>query len=72
MPISFSVFILGPVQVDGRRYVLETHTEDTGNVTKVEYLAGAGTNYQAVMDARVLVLTEPLQDLEARELSGGV
>ena len=63
-----STYTVGHPQIDGRRYVKETHTDDVGVVHEVEYLAAIGTDYQAVMDARAVVLAVQLQEAEADAL----
>ena len=40
-------------QKDGRRFVREQHTDDTGEVHEAYYLAAVGTDHSAVMRARV-------------------
>lgn len=71
MPIVSSSFALDVhTQVDGRRYVTETHTLNEGGPIVISYLAEAGTDYQAVLDARVPVLDAVLADEEAAGLMG--
>lgn len=53
MSVVSSRFVLEHVQIDGRRYVQEYHTDDQGVVHKEGYyLAAVGTDYNAVMLAR--------------------
>jgi len=69
MPFSISV---GHSQKDGRRYVLEIHTDAQGEFSRLEYLAAVGTDYNAVAAAREPVLIASLAEAEAREtLDGG-
>lgn len=61
MPIVSSTYrIDGHAQADGRRYVIEDHTDSTGVVHRVEYLAASGTDYQSVADARAIAIAEAL------------
>lgn len=53
MAIVSSTFTLGHVQIDGRRWVYESHTDGKGVVHPYNYLAEIGTDYRAVMLARV-------------------
>lgn len=41
-------------QIDGRRYVTETHVDDVVGTVTFTYLAEVGQDYSAVMAARVL------------------
>lgn len=70
MPIVSSTHVVGQAQVDGRRYVTESHTDGTGAVRQVEYLAAVGTDYAAVRDARALVIADQLADEEAAQEFG--
>jgi len=60
-----STYTVGPAQVDGRRYVEERHTDSTGYVHVVGYLAAIGTDYAAVMAARVPGINKALREAEA-------
>lgn len=65
MPIVSSTFkIDGHAQEDGRSYVREEHTDSTGAVHLVEYLASPGTNHQAVADARAVAISDALATAE--------
>jgi hypothetical protein len=66
MAIVSSVFKLGHAQKDGRRYVIERHTDDAGGVHQFEYLAADG-DHNAVMLSRVPQLEEQLADREFRQ-----
>jgi hypothetical protein len=69
MPFQISI---GHSQKDGRRYVLEVHTDAQGEFSRLEYLAAIGTDYDAVASAREPVLIASLAEAEAREtLDGG-
>lgn len=65
MSIISSTFALGHQQIDGRRYVVETHTDSAGGVHLVEYLADGGTDYSAIATARAALLAQMLADAEA-------
>jgi hypothetical protein len=71
MPIASSSFSLGPVQKDGRRYVSERHTDSTGEVHAVEYLASNGAGHAAIMAARALEISDALADDEAVRIANG-
>lgn len=58
---------VGHAQKDGRRYVLEVHTDGQGEFARLEYLAAPGTDYEAVATAREPVLIEGLAEQEARD-----
>ena len=63
MPFSITV---GHAQKDGRRYVVEVHTDAQGEFSRVEYLAPIGADYNAIATAREPVLITSLADQEAR------
>lgn len=69
MPIVSSTHIAGHEQIDGRRYVTETHTDSGGGVHRVEYLAAVGLNYVAVRDARAVRIADQLAEAEAQALA---
>lgn len=61
MSIVSSTFELdGPVQLLGRQYVRESHTDNVGLAHLLEYLAEAGADYLAIMNARVPVIAEQI------------
>lgn len=68
MSIVLSTHIEGFLQVDGRRYVTEFHTDDVGVVHSVEYLAAVNADYVAIRDARVAQINEQLAEAEAQAL----
>jgi hypothetical protein len=69
MPVASSSYAVDPVvQVDGRRYVLETHTLTSGEQVRVDYLAPAGADYDAVMAARVPLINAGFASREYNEL----
>lgn len=65
MSIVSSVYTLGPVEIDGRRLVVETHTDNTGAKIFAQYLASPGVNYLAVAAARAALIDERLKQEEA-------
>lgn len=68
MPIVSSTFSAGHAQLDGRKYVVEKHTDSVGGVHHVEYLAPAGADYQAIANARAVGIAEALAAQEFQEL----
>lgn len=65
MPITSSTFTVdSQAQKDGRKYVYERHVVNTGEVLTPSYLAAAGADYTAIMNARVARLNEQLADSE--------
>lgn len=72
MPIVSSTYSLGPAaQVDGRQYVVETHTDQYGTTYAAEYLAAVGADFAAIMAARADVISQQLIDAEiAAQLNG--
>lgn len=72
MPIVSSRYeVDAHAQRDGHRYVTEFHTDSTGAVHRIEYGPMAdGTDYQAIMEARAVMLGEQLAAQEAEALWG--
>ena len=70
MPIVNSVYKVGHSQVDGRKYVIETHTDDANDVLVIEYLAEPNTDYATVMSNRVSVLNTIRAEQEAEQVIG--
>lgn len=70
MPIVSSTFSAGPAQGDGRRHVVERHTDGNAFVHIVEYLASVGAVHNTIMAARAVLLAETLADDEARRVNG--
>lgn len=58
-------------QADGRRYVVESHTDSAGGVHRVQYLAVAGADYQAIANARAVVIADQLAEAEAQAVVNG-
>lgn len=72
MPIVSSVYALdGHIQMDGRRYVVESHTDSAGGVHTVEYLAPVGADYQAVANERAVVIADALAAAEFQATVNG-
>jgi hypothetical protein len=61
--ISSTVTVEG-AQVDGRFWVYEVHTDNVGLEWRVDYLADAGTNYNADATARAPILADQLRTSE--------
>lgn len=68
MSIVTSTYAVGHAQPDGRKYVVESHTDDVGQAYRVEYLAAVGTDYGAVMTARAAQINDQLAEAEAQAL----
>jgi predicted lipoprotein len=69
MAIVSSTYEVGHAQADGRRYVVELHTDSAGTVHRVEYGPMAdGTDYAAIMTARAAQISQQLADQEAESL----
>lgn len=69
MAIVSSRYVVGHAQADGRCYIEEFHTDSTGAVHRVEYgPMPDGTDYQTIMEARALRISEELAAQEAEQL----
>lgn len=69
MAIVSSTYEVGHAQADGRRYVVELHTDSTGKVHRIEYgPMPDGTDYQAIMEARAVQISDQLAEQEAEDL----
>lgn len=62
MAIVSSTYTVGGAQIDGRHYVREDHVDNLGAHWVLEYLADVGTDYSAVMAARVAGLWDRIVD----------
>lgn len=72
MAIVSSTYTLdGHAQVDGRTYVVETHTDGQGQTYKREYLSHADTNHAAVAASYAIQLEAALAETEFQELVNG-
>ena len=71
MSIVSSSFVEMPEEVDGRKYVTETHTDHLGNKYTFTYLADVGVDRTAVMQARASALETNLADMEAEAFFNG-
>jgi hypothetical protein len=68
MPIVTSTFLIDEhSQVNGARYVTETHTASTGKVIEVMYRTKDAERCEAVMLARVPQINQQLHDSETEE-----
>ena len=72
MPIVSSTHSLSTVQVDGRRWVIEDHTDNLGKHTLVNYLAAVGADYVAIRTARAAQLNVQLADQELQNIVNGL
>jgi hypothetical protein len=70
MAIVSSTYTVGVPQIDGRCYVVELHTDSTGQVHRVEYGPVGVIDYQAVMQARAAQIGNALADAEAESMYG--
>lgn len=69
MAIVSSRYEVGHAQANGKRYVVEFHTDSAGTVHRIEYGPMAdGTDYQAIMEARAAALGVQLAEQEAEAL----
>lgn len=72
MPIVSSRFEVGHQQRDGRRYVVEWHTDSTGKEHRIEYgPMPDGTDYQTIMVNRAALLSDELAQQELEALING-
>ena len=72
MPIVSSTHTLGKVQVDGRRWVVEDHTDSLARHQFVEYLAPIDADYVAIRTARAAQITVQLADQELQNIVNGL
>lgn len=70
MPIVSSTHTVGHAQRDGRRYVVELHTDSTGKVHRVEYGPVSVVDYVAIRSARAAALADHLAETEFFTLLG--
>lgn len=66
MSIENSTYSVGVPQADGRRYVVEQHTDSAGVVHVREYGPIGEVNYQVILTARAEALAVQLADGEAQ------
>lgn len=55
-------------QVDGRRYVTESHTDATGAVHTLTYLADPGADYGAILAVHAQQLAQQMADAEYQSI----
>jgi hypothetical protein len=72
MPITSSTHTLGTVQVDGRRWVTEDHTDNLERHHFVEYLAAVGADYVAIRTGRAAQINLQLADQELQNIVNGL
>ena len=65
MSIVDSTHAIGSEQIDGRKYVVETHADHIGGQYKVEYLAPVGADYVAIRTERAQIIEQLLAEIEA-------
>ena len=61
--MAFSITV-GHAQKDGRKFVLEVHTDAQGEFARAEYLAEDGADHNAIATARTAVLLASLAEQE--------
>ena len=61
--MGFSITV-GHAQTDGRKFVLEVHTDAQGEFARIEYLADPLADFNAIASAREPVLIASLADQE--------
>lgn len=64
MAIVSSSHVVGHAQVDGRRYVTETHIDSAGGVHVREYLAPVGADHTVIAAAYAAELADRLAEAE--------
>jgi hypothetical protein len=69
MSIVSSTASVEIAQRDGRFWVHEVHTDNIGLKWLYDYLADAGTNYNAILSARAITLAN---DLVAQEIASNI
>ena len=69
MPIISSTYTVGHAQASGLHYVVEVHTWDTGEVTKLEYgPLPSKTDFQAIANARARQIEADRIKVEAERI----
>ena len=64
MPITSSTIVSDATQVDGRRRVLERHTDHVGGIHDVSYLASAGDDVSLMLPIRAALIEDQLAAAE--------
>lgn len=72
MPIISSVITEDNRQIDGRRWICERHTNSTGSVREIRYMAGALTVVTTIMAARVAQLDAETVQAEVNTNVAGI
>jgi len=70
MSIVSSTYTVGHAQADGRRWVIERHTDHLGAVHERRYKAADGVDYVAIRTARIALIEAELAEQEAALLLG--
>ncbi len=68
MIVTSTKLVDAAAQIDGRKYVRESHTDTAGGVTVAIYLAEVGADYDAIMAARASLIEEQLAQEEFNKL----
>ena len=69
--VSSTYVVDNHAQIDGRRYVVETHTLNVGNPVVIEYLAAVDADYGSILSARVAQIDASLAETEADQIIAG-
>jgi hypothetical protein len=64
--IVSSTFVAGHAQIDGRKYVRETHTDHLAVLHIIEYLSAVGADNDAILAAHAIRLAIILRDTQAQ------
>ena len=67
MAITSSIITENAVQVDGRRWIREKHTDHTGAQHFYSYIAHPGQDVDAILAARATALWEQLVEEELQK-----
>jgi hypothetical protein len=68
VPIVSSTHTVGHAQVDGRKWVIERHTDHLGAVHERRYKAAPDADYVAIRTARAAQIEAELAEREAAAL----
>ena len=72
MPILSSSVVVDAAQLDGRRHVIEHHTDHVGVIHPVFYLAEAGADVTLPLAARATQIADGLRETEVADNLGRI
>ena len=72
MPILSSSVVVDAAQLDGRRHIIEHHTDHVGIVYPVFYLAEAGADATLPLAARAIQIVDGLREAEVNDNLGRI